>query len=131
MPMTPSGTRIRPTSMPLGRLVVPDISPTGSENEATSRSASAIFPTRSELRTSRSMSASESPSSRAVLTSFSLAARIVSFCASRASAILRSTRFFRSVERVLSSRAAASQSAARDDTDGTSAAVSGMRMRVL
>src|ERR1022692_347310 len=107
MPTTPSGTRICPTWMPLGRNFRSLISPTGSARVAISRSPSAIAATPDAVRVSRSTNAASLPDSRAAATSFALAASNSLSSRAIASAIDSSAAFFAAVGALASTRDAA------------------------
>src|SRR5262245_61768316 len=72
MPMTPSGTRIRPTLMPLGRWTRSVISLIGSVRRATCSTPSAIASTDLSVTARRSTNAASSPDARARATSCAL-----------------------------------------------------------
>jgi len=62
MPITPSGTRMRPTSMPVGRRASSLILPTGSSSAAMSSSPAAICSTVFGVSVRRSTNAASRPS---------------------------------------------------------------------
>src|SRR5512147_764092 len=117
MPIRPIGTRILPTSMPLGLRHIFKTSPTGSGRAATSRSPSAIVLIRSGVSVSRSIMALERPffSDSARSLRFS-EMRSPDFC-SRPSAILNSALFFISVEMLARTRDAALAFSALPETN--------------
>src|ERR1700682_6354957 len=97
MPTTPSGTRICPTWMPLGRTLSSLISPTGSASAAISRTPSAIAATLAATSVSRSTNAASLPAARAAATSSALAASRLFSSRMIASAIASSAAFFAAV----------------------------------
>src|SRR3990170_3353980 len=84
--MTPMGTRIRPTSIPLGRRVRSRIAPTGSGRPVTCRTPVAIALIRADVSRRRSMKAGRRPCASAAWTSRAFALRMSSAPASIASA---------------------------------------------
>src|SRR5207245_2465108 len=98
MPMTPIGTRMRPTCIPLGRRHIFVTSPTGSGSAATSRRPTAISLMRLVFSVSRSIAAFEMP--LAAVRSFLLAASSSASRASRASAMASRALFFTAVDGV-------------------------------
>ncbi|KAG1242979.1 hypothetical protein G6F65_022708 [Rhizopus arrhizus] len=91
--MTPSGTRIWATRMPLGRTVVAVMLPIGSGKAAIWRNPSAMWARVLSDSVRRSSSAGSRPLARAAATSCSLAAFSSSWLAARASAIASSALF--------------------------------------
>jgi len=75
MPITPSGTRIWPTWIPLGRNFRLEISPIGSDRETICSNPSAMVAIALSDKLSRSSIASDRPLLRAAVRSCSLAAR--------------------------------------------------------
>ena len=94
MPITPKGTRTCFISMPLSMRRPWRTSPTGSERPATWRRPPAIPSMRSALKAKRSSRDSLMPRSRPAFKSASLAARILSVCATRLSAAASKISFF-------------------------------------
>src|SRR5574341_2671829 len=94
MPITPRGTRMRPTSRPLGRRHIPVISPTGSGRSATCRSPRAMPSRRARVRVRRSTKAAGWAAARAPATSSALAARMRSPWLSSPAAMAWSAAFF-------------------------------------
>src|SRR5574337_67250 len=96
IPMTPSGTRIRPTSRPFGRRHIPVISPTGSGSAATCRTPAAIFSIRFSSSASRSNNADGCCADLASARSSAFAERIAARPSPNASAMAVTARFFTS-----------------------------------
>jgi len=103
---TPSGTRMRPTSSPLGRLVMDSISPTGSDWAATSWQARIISVMALSDRVRRSRRAASRPAARAAARSLSLAARMTGASAWSSRATFSMTRLRVSPSLAASVRAA-------------------------
>jgi hypothetical protein len=74
MPNTPSGTRMRPTWMPLGRRFISVISPTGSGIAASCSQPSATVSRACAVSCKRSTIGAANPAACAAATSFALAA---------------------------------------------------------
>jgi hypothetical protein len=105
MPMTPIGTRILATSMPVGRLTRSEICPTGSASCATCSTPWAICSMSFGVSVSRSMNAASAP--LACATSALLAARISFALDLMSLAMAPRARFFASASARASARAAA------------------------
>ena len=105
-PMTPSGTRTRAISSPLGRRHVSTVSPTGSGSAATWRRPAAISSMRPSVSVSRSTKARACPAARARSRSARLASRIAAVFSSSPRAIWASASFFVRVEASARTRAA-------------------------
>src|SRR4029453_12715724 len=105
-PPTPSGTRTREISIPLGRRHASAVSPTGSGRAATWRSPAAISSRRLSESVRRSMKALASPADRARARSERLASSTRAIFSSSPRAICWSASFFARVEASASARAA-------------------------
>src|SRR5882672_384762 len=105
MPTTPSGTRMRATSMPVGRRTRSEIFPTGSSSATTASTPAAICSMSFGVRRRRSRKAASRP--LVLRRSSSLAARIAFDCARISAAIASSARFLVAFSARASSRAAA------------------------
>ena len=101
------GTRILPTSMPLGRRRILMISPTGSGRAATSRRPSAMALIRSAFSVNRSIMALDRPFFSASTRSFMFSAMSLADSFSSPAAILNRALFLISVEMFASARDAA------------------------
>src|SRR5258705_6057078 len=93
-PITPSGTRTREISTPLGRRHTSTVSPTGSGRAATWRTPAAMSSMRESVRVSRSTKARGSPLTRARARSGRLASTVVPAFSSSARGLRRSASFF-------------------------------------
>src|SRR6185436_8454895 len=93
-PITPSGTRTREISTPLGRRHTSTVSPTGSGRAATWRTPAAISSMRESVRVSRSTKARGWPLTRARSRSARLASTMVPAFSSSARAIRINASFF-------------------------------------
>src|SRR3954468_14687507 len=107
MPMTPIGTRMRATSIPVGRLVRSEIAPTGSCSAATCSTPSAMCSTERASSVRRSMKAASHPSLRACATSALLATTMSALRRRSSAAIARSARFLAAVSARATKRDAA------------------------
>lgn len=107
MAMTPSGTRMRPTSRPLGRCHWLSMAPTGSGRPATCRQAARMSASTAGCRVRRSMRGASRPRARAASRSCALAVRSsASRSSSRAARRVRAA--FLAAGLALASRRAAS-----------------------
>ena len=105
--MTPSGTRMRPTSRPLGRCHWLSMAPTGSGRPATCRQAARMSASTAGCRVRRSMRGASRPRARAASRSCALAVRSsASRSSSRAARRVRAA--FLAAGLALASRRAAS-----------------------
>ena len=106
MPITPRGTRIRPTVMPEGCVLIPLISPTGSGRRAIWANPCAMASIRARVNSSRSSSAPDNPVDRAALRSAALASPMRSRALRICWAIASNAAFFCPVLALATSRAA-------------------------
>jgi hypothetical protein len=107
MPITPIGTRMRATSMPVGRFTRSEIAPTGSGSCATCSRPAAICSMSLSVSVRRSTKAASRPSFFACSTSSRLAASSAAHRTRISAAMAWSARFLAAVSARASTRAAA------------------------